>query len=111
MAESPEFEGDKATSAREFVVELLNGQVSVFKPVTSLAGGPGKVANGAGTIRLLVKIDRRFAVVECDGKQLYAGPHGLSADAQRWPGVRFLTRGPEKGLEDIAVQSLRVLKP
>jgi hypothetical protein len=111
VAESPNFAGAKATGDREFVVELLDGQVSIFKPVTSLAAGPARVDSAGGTLRLLIKIDRTFTVVECDGRQIYAGPHGLGTGAQRWPGVRFLTRGPEKGLEDVSVQSLRVLKP
>jgi len=111
VSESPEFSTEKAVSPREFEVRIFRGQIGVFKPVAVEAGSPVKLPDGPATIRLLLKMDRNFAVVERDGVRLYAGPHGLGADAPRWPGVRFLTRGDGAALEDVLVQSIRLLRP
>jgi hypothetical protein len=100
-----------ATSRGEFVADLLDGQVSVFRPDGTLAGQQAAMGQGGDLVHLLIKMDRRNAIVEVDGRRLYAGPHGLAGDKPRWPGIRFLATGSEKSLEDVVVQSVRVLKP
>jgi hypothetical protein len=101
-----------ASPSREFVAELNNGTVTAFQPDGSLAGGPVKVSPDDGQlIHLTIKMDRQFAVVEVDGKQVFGGEHGLSPDKPRWPGLRFLIRGPARAADDITVQSIRILKP
>jgi hypothetical protein len=111
VAEEAPSSATAASAAPELVAELNNGFVSVFKPSGTMEGEPVKAAaEGERIIHLVMKMDRRFAVVEVDGKQVFAGEHGLAPDKPRWPGVRFLTRA-ERATDDVTVQSIRVLKP
>lgn len=105
------FSGPKATSLHELVVDVCNGQVSVFRPDTSLAGEALKLPEGREEVAVSVRMDGRFVIVRCGGKELYAGPHGLNPARPRWLGVRFLTKGQERGLEDVTVQSIRLMTP
>lgn len=101
-----------ASAPRELVAELNNGVVTAFKPDGSLAGEAVKVpTDGDDPVHLTIKTDRKFVVIELDGKPVFSGEHGLSPDKPRWPGVRFLTRGPETAADDVVVPSIRVLKP
>jgi len=105
------FAGPKAATQHELVVDVCNGQVSVFRPDASLAGEPMKLAAGRDEATISVRMNARFVIVRCQDRELYAGPHGLDPQRPRWPGVRFLTMGPEKGLDDVTVQSIRVMVP
>ena len=64
-----------------------------------------------------IKMSKQFVIVEKDGQQLYAGPHGLSQEKPRFAGIRFLTKGAERperaerAAEDLNVPSVRILKP
>ncbi|MGE5607822.1 MAG: hypothetical protein ACM359_01080 [Bacillota bacterium] len=112
VTEDPAFDQNReATSPREFAVDLINGQLSVFTSDGTSAPQTLTVDSSRGPVYLLIKMDREFAVVEADGKQLYAGPHGLSTAKSRWPGIRFLAKGSEQSLDDVTVQSVRILKP
>jgi hypothetical protein len=100
------------TAPRELVAELNNGTVTAFKPDGSLAGEAVKVPSDRDEpIHVTIKMDGQFAVVEVDGKPVFAGAHGLAPGKPRWPGLRFLTRGPGTAADDVVVQSIRVLKP
>jgi hypothetical protein len=112
VAEEPAFDRNvAATSEREFVADLREGQLRVFKADVTQAGEPLKLEGKRERLYVLIKMDRDEVRVEVDGKPLYAGPHGLGGDKQRWPGVRFLTKGSERGAEDVTVQAVRILKP
>ncbi|HEX2972606.1 MAG TPA: hypothetical protein VHP11_09750 [Tepidisphaeraceae bacterium] len=112
VTEDPTFDQNReATSPREFAVDLINGQFSVFTPDGTSAPQTMKLDAERGSAYLLIKMDREFAVVEVDGKQLYAGAHGLSPAKSRWPAIRFLAKGSEQSLDDVTVQSVRILKP
>lgn len=100
-----------AVSPREFVVDLINGQLSVFGPDATLKGKQATLTPSRDPIHLLIKVDRHNTIIELDGKRLYEGPHGLSSQKPRYPGLRFLTRGSEQSLNDVVVQSVRVLTP
>jgi hypothetical protein len=110
VTDDPTFDHNReATTPSEFAVDLMNGQVSVFMPDGTLVGQGGKVEREP--VHLLVKVNQRFVVVELEGQRLYAQEHHLSPDKQRFAGVRFLTKGPEKAMEDVTVQAVRSLKP
>ncbi len=110
ITQSPLGEG-KSPSAGDLVVTVSNGQVSVFTSGTLPAGSTYTLPEGKSELSLLVKLDGKFVIVKCDEKELYAGPNGLAADKPRWPGVRFVAKGPEKPLDDVTVQSMQILKP
>ena len=106
---NPQAEQDaKAKAPREFVVELRNGELAAYKPDGKLAGSAASLATGA--IPISIKMDRQNIIVETADKTLYAGPHGLPENAPRYPGLRFGARG-EAGLENVTVQSIRILEP
>lgn len=100
----------RAATPHEFVVELKNGDLTSYNPEIKNVGSVVKAAPGA--IKLTVKVDQENVIVQSGEKQLYAGPHGLSRTAARYPGLRFgIQGGKENGLEDVVVQSMRVLEP
>ncbi|MGA2496711.1 MAG: hypothetical protein ABSH20_03160 [Tepidisphaeraceae bacterium] len=109
VGESANFEGPKAMSARELVVDLREGQFAVYRPDGTMAGSLVKAAQGRNIVTL--KLDARNVVIEANGATLYAGPHGLPAGGLRVPGVRFLARGGEKKLDELSVSKIRVLRP
>jgi hypothetical protein len=96
------------SSLHEFVCFVKDGQFSVAKPDGSL---DGRTAEAKDLNHLAIKFDSRFAIVELDGVQLYAGPHGLNTEKPRYVGLRFLTKGEPKPGEEIIVQSIRILRP
>lgn len=110
LSDRPTLQSD-ASGTWEFAVDLINGQISVFMPDGKSAPETIRVDQEQGWAHIVIKVNREFAIVEVDGRQLYAGAHALSPHADRWAGVRFLTRGPEPAMEDVIVQSLRILKP
>lgn len=77
---------------------------------TNGASGDNATSDAADPTGVPVRIlmNRDSAVVECDGQQIWAGPHGLPA-APRYVGVRFLRTGP-KPHDPAAVLELRVRK-
>lgn len=100
-------EDSAAQGARDFVVDIKNGEAAAYLPDGKLAGQVEKLAKG--DVQVLVKLDKQHVIVEAGGKAVYAGPHGLSPDKPRHPGIRFLTRGQET--DEVTVQAVRVLKP
>jgi hypothetical protein len=110
ISDSTDFNNPKATSPREFVVNIHDGQLSVFTPDNRLAHGPVDLRKGDQTLQLLLKMDKRFTVLELDGQILYAGEHGLSSSAARYPGVRFLTKGAHD-TNAATLRGLRLLRP
>ncbi|MFI5381180.1 MAG: hypothetical protein ACHRHE_17930 [Tepidisphaerales bacterium] len=108
VSESTSFDGPKAMSPRELVVDVRDGQFAVYRPDGTMAGSLVKAAEGRNIVTL--KLDSRNVVVEANGKTVYAGPHGLSGGL-RVPGVRFLARGGEKKLDELSVSKIRVLRP
>ena len=92
---------------QDFVVDVKNGEVAAYRPEGKLAGEVVKLPRG--DVQVLIKLDRQHVIVEAGGKTIYAGPHGLSPDKPRHPGIRFLTRGHES--DEVTVQSIRILKP
>jgi hypothetical protein len=100
-------EDPAAAQPRDFVVDLKNGDLAAYRPDGSAAGKLVKLPRG--DVQLTMKLDSRHIIVEAGGETLYAGPHGLSPDTHRYPGIRFLTRGQETA--DVTVQAIRIRKP
>jgi hypothetical protein len=109
VSESTAFDGPKAMSARELVVDVREGQFAVYRPDGTMAGSLVKAAEGRNIVTL--KLDAKNVVVEANGKPVYAGPHGLSPGGVRVPGVRFLARAGEKKLDELSVSKIRILRP
>lgn len=108
VSDDPISDQKAAAPLHEFVCFVKDGQFSVAKPDGSLEG---RTAEAKELNHLAIKIDARFAIVELEGIQLYAGPHGLNAEKPRYVGLRFLTKGEPKPGEEITVQSIRILRP
>ncbi len=107
VSTSGDFSEDRATSSHELLWSLrgksqqvvLDGSVL---PTTAAALNPG-------TIRVRIIMNREQAVVESNGKRLWAGPHGLAA-SPRAPGVRFIRSAPDPKAA-VQIQSAKVLEP
>lgn len=109
VSEDDKFDKPEAVSAREFAVDLHDSSLNIFKPDLNLVGESPELHKKEQMLKLLIKIDRQFAVVELDGKVLYAGSHGLWTDGPRYPGLRFLTRSNQSAA--VSVPVLRIVKP
>ena len=109
ITDTPMFDTSAAAATpREFAVYLRGGQWNVARGDLSVVGQTTRVSD---VNQVVVKMDAQSAVVQVNGQTLYTGPHGLSVEKARYPGLRFLTRGTEKSPEDVVVSSVRILKP
>jgi hypothetical protein len=101
---------DKIDGRHEFACYFKDGQFSVVKPDGSLNG---RSFSARELNHVVIKIDSRFAIVEVEGIQLFAGAHGLDTNALRYPGIRFISKaqGSADDSDDITVQSIKILKP
>ncbi len=109
ITDTPQFDQNpKASTPHELVTYVLGGGVNVAKPDGSIQGS-GMRAKEVNHIQ--IKIDKQFVIIENEGQTLYSGPHGLSDTKARYPGIRFLSKSSDKPLEDVTVQSVRILKP
>lgn len=104
ISTSGDFSPDRGTSAHELVWQLVgNGQQVALNGNAE----PTTPAATDGLLRVRLTMSRDLAVVEANGKRIWAGPH-LLGDSPRFPGVRFIRK--EAGEGGPVVQSLKVLK-
>jgi len=109
ITDTPDFQKNpKATTPHELTCYVLGGSVNVAKPDGSIEGS-GIKAKEINHIR--IKLDKQFVIIESEGQTLYSGPHDLSPTQARYPGLRFLVKSSDKPVEDVTVQSVRILKP
>jgi hypothetical protein len=109
ITDTPIFDDNpKASTPHELTCYILGGLINVAKPDGSIQG-TGAKAKDLNHIR--IKLDKQFVIIENEGQTLYSGPHDLSDTKARYPGLRFLTKSSDKPIEDVTVQSLRILKP
>ncbi len=104
ISTSGDFSPDRSTSSHELVWQLVSNSQQV-----ALNGNtePANSVATSGVIRVRLTMSRDLAVVEANGKRIWAGPH-LLGDTPRFPGVRFIRKaGGEAGP---VVQSMKVLK-
>jgi hypothetical protein len=104
ISTSDDFSPDRATSSRELVWQLVGPDQQV-----ALNGNtePPAPAPTSAVLRIRLTMSRDLAVVEANGKRIWAGSHQLG-DAPRFPGVRFIRKSAGEG--GPVVQSLKVLK-
>ena len=104
ISTSGDFSPDRATSGHELVWQLIGSSQQV-----AINGNtePPVPAPTSGVLRIRLTMSRDLAIVEADGKRIWAGSHSLG-DAPRIPGVRFIRKSPGEG--GPIVQSLKLLK-
>jgi hypothetical protein len=102
-----DFSDEKVTASHELVWLLQSGQAQVIAPSGRIeAQSDAKGAHAALTIRL--RLDQQTAIVEMDGKRIWAGACGLSPDKPRFIAIRLLRRGYNKQ-DQLSFQAVRVL--
>jgi hypothetical protein len=106
VSDSSDFAPATATSPREIVWTYRAGRMSVD------AGGSGPqqsldLSAAGKAVKLSIRFDERIAIVEADGRRVYAGPHGLTPGASRYVGVRFIRAAGESG-PSAALRSVNV---
>jgi len=107
ISDTDDFSSDNATSSHELVWLLESGQGKVILPSGRMEAQSdiGKGAHNPLTVR--VRVDQETAIVEMDGKRLWAGPSGLAGDKPRYIAIRLLRRTGDKGY--LSFQTVRVL--
>jgi hypothetical protein len=111
VTDDPSFPKDPqaANPKHELVCWIQAGQVKVGLPDDSVRTIQDRIRDNARA-QLRLRMDKQFVIVEGDGKEIYAGRHGLAEDRPRFVGLRFQAKAYER-TEAIAVQSVRILKP
>jgi hypothetical protein len=109
VSDSQAFRGVMATSPRELVVNLREGQFGVYLPDGTLAGALVRAVPGRST--LTIRSLRGVVMIDVNGQSLYAGASGLDPELPRYLGVRFLVRGAGRNLDDLTVPVIRLLRP
>jgi hypothetical protein len=99
-----------AAGSHAMVWQLKGNESRVFLADASAGAVAEKVGNWKNDVGVKMLLNRDTVIVQAAGKQLYAGPHKLSADAPRYVGVRFLGKSGEKW-DGLGVTSAAVLKP
>ncbi len=104
ISTSADFSPDRGTSAHELVWQLIGDTQQV-----ALNGNtePALPAATTGPLRVRLTMSHDLAIVELNGKRIWAGPHQLG-DAPRYPGVRFIRKTPGDSIP--AVLSVKTLK-
>jgi hypothetical protein len=97
-----------ANPRHELVCMIQGSQVRVGLPDGSVKAG--RSVQPGQTLRLRIRMDRQFVLVDNDDQQVYLGRHGLSEDRPRYVGVRFEARGYERP-DALVVRSVKILKP
>ncbi len=112
VADEAEFGAGAAMAPREAAGWVQGRQVkAVAIEGDALPKTLGEARDVPGSrVKLTVKVDRQFVVVEADGKLVFAGRHNLQEDRPRYAGIRFLVRGSDR-LDSVGVERVRVLRP
>jgi hypothetical protein len=106
VANSPDFSPDRATGQQELVWQLQGNEQKVV--VGGRVEKQSPIPGHAQTLKVRLILNKDLAIVESDGRRLWAGPNALG-DRPRYLGVRFLrTSGKSNG--DVSVQSVQVQK-
>jgi hypothetical protein len=106
ISDSADFSTVTATTPHELAFVYRDGRASVVdaggKTQESVAlGSPGQSLN------LSIRFDRDTAIVDAGGKRLFAAAHGLTPDAPRYVGVRFIRAAGDAG-ESASVRTINV---
>lgn len=108
VSDQAQFSSDLAMSPHELVWLIQNGRPRVVLPSRQVAAEGSVIYGGNLSLRILVQRDQ--AIVECDGRRLWAGAHGLSPGKPRYLGIRFLRRGGDHP-NQVVVNGVRLKKP
>jgi hypothetical protein len=108
VSDSDDFSDANATSSHELVWLLQSGLGKVILPSGRMEAQSelGRGAHDALTVR--VRLDQHNAIVEMDGKRVWAGASGLNGDKPRYIAIRLLRRGNDRQ-DQLWFQSVRVL--
>ncbi|CAN5580445.1 hypothetical protein BH10PLA1_BH10PLA1_17270 [soil metagenome] len=109
ITDHPDFSADRGTSSHELVWQLKGATAQVFLP-SGLSDGAIERNKETKERTVRIVFNQSLAMVDMNGKHLFAGPHQLAGDQPRYIGVRFIRTGAEKG-DSVVVTGLRILKP
>lgn len=109
VASSDGFIPATGTSSRELALLLQGASVKLALPGGELLSLTKLEPSHPSELRLRLTLDAESALVDVDGRRLWAGAHGLGETAPRRLGVRFLQARATGDATSVA--SLRVLMP
>jgi hypothetical protein len=102
------FSPERATSEKELVWMVQNGQTQVVLPGGQVEGHTD-LSTTPTDIAVMMKLNKQMVLIEANGQRIYAGPNELNPETSRYVGIRFLRRGVGT-VEPPVVQSVHVLK-
>lgn len=110
VAEGP-VDATKASGGLEFVWLLKGGVAQVVWPNGTVPSAGEKLdLKKSSLVNVKIRFDKETAIVECDDKRVYEGPHKLSASAPRYVGVRFRRKTGDAS-DGVGLASVNILKP
>jgi hypothetical protein len=124
VTDQADFNPERGTSSHELLLDIqpilvgkrpddpghYNYRPQVVLPDGSFGKIGDDVRQSRDTFSVRIPFNGDLAIVEVDGKRLYAGPNQLSPTKPRYVGVRFLRRGELESKYLPAVVSIRVSK-
>lgn len=115
ISDQPPTTAPANASGHELAVNLT-GEGGGLAKVILVAGQQARTAAeqkaspDKGAARIAIRVNRKFAIVTVDGREIYRAANDLSAEGPRFVGVRFIAKPGDK-LDGATVQSVRVMKP
>ncbi|MDP9172808.1 MAG: hypothetical protein M3O30_02945 [Planctomycetota bacterium] len=118
VTDQADFNANRGTSSHELLLNIqpiedhdhIYFRPQVVLPDGTFKGTGAEVRHPRDTFAVRIPINGDYAIVESDGKRLFAGPHGLASDKPHFVGVRFLRRSDMDPKDLPAVVSVRVSK-
>jgi hypothetical protein len=108
VSDVDDFGDENATASHELVWLLQSGQATVILPSGRMQAQAdiGRGPHNPLTVR--IRIDDQSAIVELDGKRIWAGAAGLAPGTARFIAIRLLRRGGDRQ-GGVSFQTVRVL--
>jgi hypothetical protein len=108
VTEDRDFDARSGTTPQELVWSLKDGEANVLVPGGAVEGNTVRLKDQKQSVDVRMALNGQDAVVEMNGRQMWAGHHRLDGQKARTIGVRFITRNVE-GRSPVSVESVRVM--
>lgn len=109
ITDNPAFAEDTSLTPHELAAIIDRGRVRVVLPDAKARTDVALDTKSAQTT-LRIRCNADSAVIEQNGKVVWAGQHHLSPDQPRYVGIRYLARPGDK-TDAIRIKSMKLLEP
>lgn len=109
VTDKPDFSADRGSSSHELVWQHKGSTAQVFLP-NGLSQGLVERQKDSRDKTVRIVFNRDVALIDMNGKRLWAGGHDLATDQPRYVGIRLIRTAGDKA-DAVVVTGLRLLKP